>query len=70
VIYTPVDVLHAEATLQAIRDGIAAARAGGAIAKPILACVMAGSGRPKPLVVDREHVPAYGFPENAARALA
>jgi acetyl coenzyme A synthetase (ADP forming)-like protein len=69
VIYTPVDVLHAEATLQAIRDGIGTARAAGATAKPILACLMAGAGRPKPLIVGRERVPAYGFPENAARAL-
>jgi acyl-CoA synthetase (NDP forming) len=30
---------------------------------------MAGSGRPKPLAVDREHIPAYAFPENAARVL-
>jgi acetyl coenzyme A synthetase (ADP forming)-like protein len=69
VIYTPVDVQHAEATLKAICEGIAAGRAGGAAAKPILACVMAGSGRPKPLDIGGEHVPAYGFPENAARAL-
>jgi len=69
VIYTPVDVRHAEGTLNAIRDGIAAGRAGGAIGKPILACVMAGRGRPQPIVVGAEHVPAYGFPENAARAL-
>ncbi len=69
VIYTPVDQEHAAATLAAIQDGLAAGRRAGAAAKPILACVMAGSGRPKPLVVGAEHIPAYGFPENAARAL-
>jgi acyl-CoA synthetase (NDP forming) len=31
---------------------------------------MAGTGRPQPLVVGSERVPAYAFPENAARALA
>ncbi|HZP49045.1 MAG TPA: GNAT family N-acetyltransferase [Vicinamibacterales bacterium] len=113
VIYTPVDQEHAAATLTAIQEGLAAGRRAGATAKPILACVMAGSGRPKPLVIGDgvgtestpsptntnghqqparsttdaigdgvgtestpsllrprdEHVPAYGFPENAARAL-
>ncbi len=73
VIYTPVDVQHQADTLQAIRDGIAAGRRAGATAKPIVACVMAGTGRPKPLIVgdatEIERIPAYGFPENAARAL-
>ncbi|HZT75900.1 MAG TPA: GNAT family N-acetyltransferase [Vicinamibacterales bacterium] len=73
VIYTPVDVQHAELTLQAIREGLEAGRRAGTTGKPILACVMAGSGRPKPLGIGtgvlREHIPAYGFPENAARAL-
>jgi acyl-CoA synthetase (NDP forming) len=30
---------------------------------------MAGEGRPQPLVVGAERVPAYAFPENCARAL-
>jgi acetate---CoA ligase (ADP-forming) len=70
VIYTPVDFDRTAETLQAIRDGILAGRAAGATRKPILACLMAGSGRPRPLAVNGEHVPAYAFPENAARALA
>jgi acetate---CoA ligase (ADP-forming) len=70
VIYTPVDPTCCDETLDAIRAGIAAGRAAGATAKPILACLMAGTGRPQPLVVGGEHVPAYAFPENAARALA
>jgi len=70
VIFTPVDPRSAEATLQAIRDGVAAARAGGATKKPIVACLMAGKGRPQPLEIDGERIPAYAFPENAARALA
>ena len=70
VIYTPVDPLNSAETLAAIRDGIGAARAAGATGKPILACVMAGTGRPQPLVAGDERIPAFVFPENAARALA
>jgi acetate---CoA ligase (ADP-forming) len=70
VIYTPVDLDRTEQTLQAIRDGIIAARRAGGGGKPIMACLMAEPGRPKPLVVNGERVPAYAFPENAARALA
>jgi acetate---CoA ligase (ADP-forming) len=70
VIYTPVDPRSAEATLQAIRDGVSAARAAGATKKPVLACLMAGKGRPQPLELDGEMIPAYAFPENTARALA
>ena len=57
-------------TLAAIRDGIAA-RPGGAErpTKPVLACVMAEPGALAPLMVAGEKVPAYAFPENAARAL-
>jgi acyl-CoA synthetase (NDP forming) len=50
-------------------DGIRAGRRAGATDKPVLACVMAEPGRPVALHVDGETVPAYGFPENAARAL-
>src|SRR6185436_4531637 len=59
-------------TIDAIRDGIAAGRVAGATAKPVLACLMASPGRPVPLAIGSggERVPAYAFPENAARALA
>jgi acetyl coenzyme A synthetase (ADP forming)-like protein len=70
VIYTPVDPCGSASTLQAIRDGLAAGRRAGATTKPILACVMAEPGGPKPLAGDGERVPTYAFPENAARALA
>jgi acyl-CoA synthetase (NDP forming) len=70
VIYTPVDRRTIDATLGAIRDGIAAARRSGAVDKPVLACVMAEPGHASQLTVDDETVPAYTFPENAARALA
>jgi acetyl coenzyme A synthetase (ADP forming)-like protein len=69
IIYTPVDQGGAPATLNAIRDGIAAGRRAGATTKPIVACLMASAGCAVPLQVGIEHVPAYAFPENAARAL-
>ena len=70
VIFTPVDAARSVEILAAIREGIAAGRHAGAIGKPILACVMAEPGRPVPLDVNGEMVPAYAFPENVARALA
>jgi acetate---CoA ligase (ADP-forming) len=70
VIYTPVDPTCSTETLAAIGSGIAAGRSAGAAAKPILGCLMAGTSRPRPLLVGAERVPAYAFPENAARALA
>jgi acyl-CoA synthetase (NDP forming) len=48
---------------------VAAARAAGASTRPVVACLMADQVEP-PLVVGRERVPTYTFPENAARALA
>ena len=70
VIFAPVDARQSAATIAAIRDGIASARRAGATGKPILACVMADPGRPQPLDAGGERIPAYVFPENAARALA
>ena len=70
VIYAPVDLKEAAPAVAAIRDGIANARRAGATHKPILACVMADQGRPQPLDSGGERIPAYAFPENAARALA
>src|SRR5262249_39100447 len=49
VIYTPVDPRSAPGTLDAIREGIAAARRAGATDKPVVACLMASEGRPLPL---------------------
>jgi acetate---CoA ligase (ADP-forming) len=70
VIYAPVDVTQAEATVSAIRQGIVNARRGGARSKPILACVMGSTGRPQPLHTPDERIPLYAFPENAVRAIA
>jgi acetyl coenzyme A synthetase (ADP forming)-like protein len=70
VIFAPVDARQSAATVAAIRDGITNARRAGATGKPIVACVMADPGRPQPLEAGCERIPAYIFPENAARALA
>jgi acetyl coenzyme A synthetase (ADP forming)-like protein len=70
VIYTPVDPAHAADTVQAIRDGIADARAAGAVTKPVLACLMAGHGPRQPLTAANQRIPTFAFPENAVRALA
>jgi len=69
IIYTPVDAAGSAVVLDGIRDGILVARRAGAAGKPIVACLMASSGRPMPLEAGGERVPAYAFPENAARAL-
>src|SRR4051812_44350102 len=70
VIYAPVDVTQSQQTVSAIEQGIVNGRRGGAIAKPILACVMGATGRPQPLETGDERIPVYSFPENAVRALA
>jgi acyl-CoA synthetase (NDP forming) len=70
VMYTPVDFDRAADTVGAIRDGIVAGRRAGATNKPVLAVLLAGPGRPKPLEAGGERIPAYAFPEHAARALA
>ncbi len=69
VIYTPVDLTTASAIVKAIRDGVAAGRRSGATNKPVLSCVMAEPGRPAPIDAEGERLPAFAFPENAARAL-
>ncbi len=69
VLFTPVDLTTAGAITKSIRDGVAAGRRAGAAGKPVLSCVMAEPGRPVPLDADGERLPAFAFPENAARAL-
>jgi acetyl coenzyme A synthetase (ADP forming)-like protein len=68
-IFTPLDSGRAGEVLQGIRDGIGEGRRADGTKKPVLACVMAGPGRPVPIPADSEQLPAYAFPENAARAL-
>jgi acyl-CoA synthetase (NDP forming) len=69
VIFTPVDPSCSHQIVEAIQDGIARARAAGATAKPILACVMAEAPGRVSLRAGTERIPTYTFPENAVRAL-
>jgi len=68
IIYTPVDPGQSAQVMVGIAAGIAESRRTSQ--KPVLACLMADAARPKPLTVGGERIPAYAFPENAARALA
>jgi acetyl coenzyme A synthetase (ADP forming)-like protein len=73
ILYTPVDTTHSAAVVAAIRDGVAAGRAAGAVNaankdKPVLACLMPAPDAPV-LEIGTERVPVYPFPENAVRAL-
>jgi acetyl coenzyme A synthetase (ADP forming)-like protein len=69
VLFTTVDRTCSDQIVDAIRDGIAAGRKGGATGKPVLACLMAQPGHPASIDVHSETVPAFAFPENAVRAL-
>lgn len=69
VIFTPVDPNANRDVVAAIGEGVAAGRRAGGSAKPVVTCVMSGSGHPRPIDAGDERLPAYAFPENAARAL-
>jgi acetyl coenzyme A synthetase (ADP forming)-like protein len=69
VVFTPIDSSHSQSILAGIRAGIASARARGAVAKPVLACIMSDSTDHIPFRVWSETIATYAFPENAARAL-
>jgi len=69
VIYTPVDPAHSAAVVNGITRGIASARSAGC-RKPVLACLQTDGLRATPLTVNQERIPAFTFPENAARALS
>ena len=70
IIFTPVDSAKTPDIMDGIKRGIAAARAAGAIDKPIVACLMAEDRGALPLQAGAETIPVCTFPENAARALA
>src|SRR5262249_20166574 len=69
IIYIPVDRNDWESVAQAIKDGVANARAAGAGGKPVLACLMASSGS-RVLATRHENIPSFLFPESAAKVLA
>jgi acetyl coenzyme A synthetase (ADP forming)-like protein len=69
VIVTPVDPSCSHQIIEALQEAVARARAAGATAKPILACVMAEAPGRVSLHAGAERIPTYAFPENAVRAL-
>jgi acyl-CoA synthetase (NDP forming) len=69
IIYTPIDATRSAEILSAITEGVTAGRRNGGANKPVLACLMATTGRPAPLHADDGIIPSYAFPENAVRAL-
>lgn len=69
VIHTPIDTANTDAIDTGIKDGVRAARVAGASSKPVLTCLMAHT-TPPPVDTGQELLPAFPFPEQAARALA
>ncbi len=68
-IHTPYDAEGSDPMLEAIRQGVAAARRAGATGRPVLACLLANGAAGMPLVLGGESIPTYAFPESAARVL-
>ena len=68
-IYTTIDSTRTEEMLSAITKGVVEGRRQGFTGKPVLVCTMA-SANTAPLHADKETLPVYEFPEQAARALA
>ena len=69
VIYIPV-IAETEAISRAIHQGVLAARAAGAVSKPVLACMMVGEGLTGSLKFEEETIPTFAFPESVARVLS
>jgi acyl-CoA synthetase (NDP forming)/GNAT superfamily N-acetyltransferase len=68
-IHTPFDTDCSAAALGAIRRGTTAAREAGGAGKPVLACLVANENGDTALALSGETIPAYAFPESAARVL-
>jgi acetyl coenzyme A synthetase (ADP forming)-like protein len=69
VIYIPVGLAETDAIRRAVGEGVAAARKAGGESRTVLVCWMSEESRTL-LDVGTEQLPAYAFPEAAARALA
>jgi acyl-CoA synthetase (NDP forming) len=70
IIFIPIDTRRSLEIIAAIREGISEARAKGGAEKTVALCLMADHQYQKPLVLPKESVPAYQFPESAARVIA
>lgn len=68
-IFIPVGTVRPGEVAAAIGDGVTAGRKAGGGDKPVLACLMAEEAAKLKLVLDRERIPSYAFPEEAGRAL-
>jgi acyl-CoA synthetase (NDP forming)/RimJ/RimL family protein N-acetyltransferase len=68
-IYTTIDSARTDEMFSGITKGVAEGRRRGFAAKPVVVCTMA-SANTAPLHAGTEVLPAYEFPEQAARALA
>ncbi len=69
VIYIPVGLRATQAIVGGLQQGVAAARAAGAVDLPVLACLMAEEGRAAQNDLGGERIPTYAFPEAAGRVL-
>lgn len=70
VIHTPVDPSSSDDIFRAVGDGVARGRRAGGKEKPVLLCRMTREGTAGTQAIEGgETLPAYAFPENAARAL-
>jgi acetyl coenzyme A synthetase (ADP forming)-like protein len=69
VIYVTVSVAQAGDFARAIAEGVAAARAAGLSAPPVLVCLMQEEGLCALHVSEHERLPCFTFPEAAARVL-
>jgi acetyl coenzyme A synthetase (ADP forming)-like protein len=71
VIYIPVGLAETSAVIDAVRQGVTAARSAPSSPKqPVLACLMAEAGVRTQLDFGSEQVPSFVFPEAAARVLS
>ncbi len=68
-IQTPLDMDESAAMMEAMRRGTAAGRAAGSVGKPVLACLVAKEEAVGPIALAGESLPAYAYPESAARVL-
>ncbi|HVK14012.1 MAG TPA: acetate--CoA ligase family protein, partial [Gemmataceae bacterium] len=69
VIYAVVGLAETEDVGTAIAAGVAAARAAGAIDRPVLTCVLGQERSRSQLEATGERLPCYSFPEAPARVL-